>query len=134
MLSEIYIYRQAFSLSLYANTERVKFWKQNDALSPAVIWANKILIFFSQQKIFKAGDTNQDGQLDFEEFMQYLKEHEKKMKLAFKSLDKNNDGIPWFILNIVWRNCIKSNATSICLNWNKKLWIWNLYLFSLIWS
>ncbi|RMC08418.1 hypothetical protein DUI87_14662 [Hirundo rustica rustica] len=43
-------------------------------------------------KIFKAGDTNQDGQLDFEEFMQYLKEHEKKMKLAFKSLDKNNDG------------------------------------------
>uniref|UniRef100_A0A6I8NUT2 Solute carrier family 25 member 24 n=1 Tax=Ornithorhynchus anatinus TaxID=9258 RepID=A0A6I8NUT2_ORNAN len=43
-------------------------------------------------KIFKAGDTNQDGQLDFEEFTKYLKDHEKKMKLAFKSLDKNNDG------------------------------------------
>lgn len=51
---------------------------------------------FSQQKIFKAGDTNQDGQLDFEEFMQYLKDHEKKMKLAFKSLDKNNDGMLLF--------------------------------------
>ncbi|XP_038601209.1 calcium-binding mitochondrial carrier protein SCaMC-1 [Tachyglossus aculeatus] len=46
----------------------------------------------AEEKIFKAGDTNQDGQLDFEEFTKYLKDHEKKMKLAFKSLDKNNDG------------------------------------------
>ncbi|OBS65331.1 hypothetical protein A6R68_06154, partial [Neotoma lepida] len=44
------------------------------------------------QKIFVAGDVNKDGKLDFEEFMKYLKDHEKKMKLAFKSLDKNNDG------------------------------------------
>ncbi|XP_030061362.1 mitochondrial adenyl nucleotide antiporter SLC25A24 [Microcaecilia unicolor] len=44
------------------------------------------------QKIVKAGDTNRDGQLDFNEFMRYLEEHEKKMKIAFKSLDKNNDG------------------------------------------
>ncbi|KAF7243432.1 Calcium-binding mitochondrial carrier protein SCaMC-1 [Varanus komodoensis] len=47
----------------------------------------------AEKKIFKAGDTNQDGRLDFEEFTHYLKDHEKKMKLAFKSLDKNNDGI-----------------------------------------
>uniref|UniRef100_A0A5F8GGZ3 Solute carrier family 25 member 24 n=1 Tax=Monodelphis domestica TaxID=13616 RepID=A0A5F8GGZ3_MONDO len=43
-------------------------------------------------KIFRAGDTNRDDQLDFEEFTKYLRDHEKKMKLAFKSLDKNNDG------------------------------------------
>ncbi|MBV96159.1 Calcium-binding mitochondrial carrier protein SCaMC-1, partial [Eschrichtius robustus] len=43
-------------------------------------------------KIFTTGDVNKDGKLDFEEFMKYLKDHEKQMKLAFKSLDKNNDG------------------------------------------
>uniref|UniRef100_A0A8C0KDF6 Calcium-binding mitochondrial carrier protein SCaMC-1-like n=1 Tax=Canis lupus dingo TaxID=286419 RepID=A0A8C0KDF6_CANLU len=43
--------------------------------------------------IFKAGNTNDDSGLDFGEFMQYLKDHEKKMRLAFNSLDKNNDGI-----------------------------------------
>ncbi|KAM8950780.1 mitochondrial adenyl nucleotide antiporter SLC25A24 isoform 4-T4 [Lycaon pictus] len=44
-------------------------------------------------EIFKAGNTNDDSGLDFGEFMQYLKDHEKKMRLAFNSLDKNNDGI-----------------------------------------
>ncbi|XP_012503960.1 PREDICTED: calcium-binding mitochondrial carrier protein SCaMC-1 [Propithecus coquereli] len=46
----------------------------------------------AEEKIFTTGDINKDGKLDFEEFMKYLKDHEKKMKLAFKSLDKNNDG------------------------------------------
>ncbi|XP_035582950.1 calcium-binding mitochondrial carrier protein SCaMC-1-like [Zalophus californianus] len=45
------------------------------------------------QDIFKAGDTNEDSRLDFGEFLQYLKDHEKKMRLAFNSLDKNSDGI-----------------------------------------
>nr|XP_057922689.1 mitochondrial adenyl nucleotide antiporter SLC25A24-like isoform X2 [Doryrhamphus excisus]XP_057922690.1 mitochondrial adenyl nucleotide antiporter SLC25A24-like isoform X2 [Doryrhamphus excisus] len=38
------------------------------------------------------GDQNKDGSLDFQEFAKYLKEHEKKLLLTFKSLDKNNDG------------------------------------------
>ncbi|XP_072287689.1 mitochondrial adenyl nucleotide antiporter SLC25A25 isoform X3 [Pyxicephalus adspersus] len=45
-----------------------------------------------QQKIVKAGDKDQDGQLDFEEFVHYLRDHEKKLRLVFRSLDKKNDG------------------------------------------
>ncbi|TNM88192.1 mitochondrial adenyl nucleotide antiporter SLC25A24 [Takifugu flavidus] len=44
------------------------------------------------QKIISSGDKDEDEGLDFSEFSQYLKEHEKKLKLTFKSLDKNNDG------------------------------------------
>ncbi|XP_066498067.1 calcium-binding mitochondrial carrier protein SCaMC-3b [Hoplias malabaricus] len=40
----------------------------------------------------RVSDTNQDGQLDFEEFTQYLRTHEKELRLIFRSLDRNNDG------------------------------------------
>ncbi|XP_034038364.1 calcium-binding mitochondrial carrier protein SCaMC-1-like [Thalassophryne amazonica] len=44
------------------------------------------------QKIVFSGDKDKDGKLDFNEFTKYLKEHEKKLLLTFKSLDRNNDG------------------------------------------
>ncbi|KAF0878792.1 SCMC2 protein, partial [Crocuta crocuta] len=44
------------------------------------------------RKIVQAGDKDLDGQLDFEEFVHYLQDHEKKLRLVFKSLDKKNDG------------------------------------------
>uniref|UniRef100_A0A667XB27 Solute carrier family 25 member 24 n=1 Tax=Myripristis murdjan TaxID=586833 RepID=A0A667XB27_9TELE len=44
------------------------------------------------KKIVSSGDKDQDDGLDFNEFSKYLKEHEKKLRLTFKSLDKNNDG------------------------------------------
>ncbi|XP_029939428.1 mitochondrial adenyl nucleotide antiporter SLC25A24 [Salarias fasciatus] len=44
------------------------------------------------QKIVSSGDQDKDDGLDFNEFSKYLKEHEKKLRLTFKSLDKNNDG------------------------------------------
>lgn len=56
---------------------------------------NEDLSFFSSllyQKIVSSGDSDKDEQLDFVEFSNYLQEHEKKLNLTFKSLDKNNDG------------------------------------------
>ncbi|XP_036952816.1 calcium-binding mitochondrial carrier protein SCaMC-3-like isoform X1 [Acanthopagrus latus] len=46
----------------------------------------------SLERMVKAGDTNQDGVLDFEEFTQYLRAHEKQLKIMFRNLDRNNDG------------------------------------------
>uniref|UniRef100_A0A7N8YFG8 Solute carrier family 25 member 23a n=1 Tax=Mastacembelus armatus TaxID=205130 RepID=A0A7N8YFG8_9TELE len=46
----------------------------------------------SLERIVETGDTNHDGVLDFEEFTQYLRTHEKQLKLMFSSLDRNNDG------------------------------------------
>lgn len=40
----------------------------------------------------KVGDKDLDGQLDFKEFVHYLSDHEKKLRLVFKSLDRKNDG------------------------------------------
>lgn len=51
-----------------------------------------LLFLLLLQKIVKAGDKDLDGQLDFEEFVHYLRDHEKKLRLVFKSLDKKNDG------------------------------------------
>uniref|UniRef100_A0A8C9R123 Solute carrier family 25 member 24 n=1 Tax=Scleropages formosus TaxID=113540 RepID=A0A8C9R123_SCLFO len=50
------------------------------------------IAFGSVEKIVSSGDTDKDEGLSFAEFSKYLKEHEKKLRLTFKSLDKNNDG------------------------------------------
>ncbi|XP_014902345.1 calcium-binding mitochondrial carrier protein SCaMC-2-B isoform X1 [Poecilia latipinna] len=44
------------------------------------------------RRMVTAGDKDLDGQLDFQEFVQYLRDHEKKLRLVFKSLDRKNDG------------------------------------------
>ncbi|MED6288388.1 hypothetical protein CHARACLAT_026037 [Characodon lateralis] len=44
------------------------------------------------QKIVSSGDRDHDDRLDFKEFTKYLKDHEKKLRLTFKNLDKNKDG------------------------------------------
>ncbi|XP_071821145.1 calcium-binding mitochondrial carrier protein SCaMC-2-like isoform X2 [Apostichopus japonicus] len=44
------------------------------------------------QKFMKKSDQNEDGHVDFAEFVQYVLEHEKKLKLVFKNIDRNKDG------------------------------------------
>ncbi|KAG9269968.1 calcium-binding mitochondrial carrier protein SCaMC-2-A [Astyanax mexicanus] len=45
-----------------------------------------------RKKILKTEEQDKNGQLDFEEFVHYLQDHEKDLKLVFKSLDKKNAG------------------------------------------
>ncbi|XP_038063947.1 calcium-binding mitochondrial carrier protein SCaMC-2-like isoform X2 [Patiria miniata] len=44
------------------------------------------------QKFMSKSDRNKDGHLDFAEFVQYVTEHEKQLKLVFKHIDHNQDG------------------------------------------
>ncbi|KAM7372514.1 hypothetical protein PAMP_009678 [Pampus punctatissimus] len=44
------------------------------------------------EEIVLESDINNDGLLDFSEFSQYLRAHEKRLRLMFHNLDRNNDG------------------------------------------
>ena len=37
-------------------------------------------------------DKDDNLEMDFAEFIQYMQEHERKLRLAFSDLDKNKDG------------------------------------------
>ncbi|XP_002733070.1 calcium-binding mitochondrial carrier protein SCaMC-2-like isoform X2 [Saccoglossus kowalevskii] len=44
------------------------------------------------QRIITKADKNKDGHMDLSEFVQYLAEHEKNLKLQFRNVDKDQDG------------------------------------------
>ena len=43
-------------------------------------------------------DRDQDGKIDFSEFVRYIEEHEQKLKLHFRKIDTNQDG-RWPLFN-----------------------------------
>ncbi|KAI1900672.1 hypothetical protein AGOR_G00052320 [Albula goreensis] len=45
-----------------------------------------------RKKTLNAESKDQDGQLDFEELVHYLRSHEKKLRLVFKSVDEKDKG------------------------------------------
>ncbi len=51
------------------------------------------LISICFQKIMEKADQNQNLEMDFAEFAQYMQDHETKLKLAFSHLDRNKDGM-----------------------------------------
>ncbi|XP_014788605.1 calcium-binding mitochondrial carrier protein SCaMC-2 [Octopus bimaculoides] len=44
------------------------------------------------QRFFEKTDVSKDGQVNFAEFVQYVAEHEKKLRLFFRNIDTNQDG------------------------------------------
>ena len=62
--------------------------------------------FLPIQAVVALGDTNEDGLLDFSEFVKYCSEHEKKLWLVFQRLDVNKDGkdceIPYYVVSTMW--------------------------------
>lgn len=83
--------KQAFLCYAAPNwqTPAVAVWGAGINSKTCAAW---LKLCVSLQKIISSGDQDKNEGLDFNEFSKYLKEHEKKLKLTFKSLDKNNDG------------------------------------------
>jgi len=65
---------------------------QSDTASGTALY-----FFFTQkkfyfQKFLERSDQNKSGDVSIAEFIHYVKEHEKNLRLQFSHLDKNKDG------------------------------------------
>uniref|UniRef100_A0A3P8N8G5 EF-hand domain-containing protein n=1 Tax=Astatotilapia calliptera TaxID=8154 RepID=A0A3P8N8G5_ASTCA len=80
----------------------VEYFESNGLPSELKSLFNKLSVFLPSQefsayqrwrkKTLKREENNSDGQLDFEEFVHYLQDYEKDLKLVVKSLDRKNAG------------------------------------------
>jgi solute carrier family 25 phosphate transporter 23/24/25/41 len=68
------------------------------------------LPFLFPQKILEQYDHDQDGIVNFEDFVSYVQEHEVQLKLSFEKLDHNKDGksggfdiLLWFKFSFIAR-------------------------------
>jgi solute carrier family 25 phosphate transporter 23/24/25/41 len=50
------------------------------------------MYYFILQKFLEKSDSNKSGDISLAEFIHYVKEHEKNLRLSFSHIDKNKDG------------------------------------------
>lgn len=53
---------------------------------------NKLANISLFQKFLQESDTDKSGDISLADFLHYVREHEKKLRLHFSDLDKNKDG------------------------------------------
>uniref|UniRef100_A0A087Y5V8 EF-hand domain-containing protein n=1 Tax=Poecilia formosa TaxID=48698 RepID=A0A087Y5V8_POEFO len=80
----------------------VEYFESNGLPSELKSLFNKLSVFLPSQefstyqkwrkKTLKSEEKDADGQLDFEEFVHYMQDYEKDLKLVVKSLDRKNAG------------------------------------------
>lgn len=49
-------------------------------------------LFCCVQKFIQQSDQNQSGDVNLAEFINYVREHEKKLRLVFANIDSDRDG------------------------------------------
>lgn len=52
---------------------------------------------FTSKKFLELSDATKSGSITLAEFIHYVKEHEKSLRLSFSNIDKNKDGKQFFI-------------------------------------
>ena len=77
-----------------------------------LIYATITLISSSlYQDILVKADLDENAEIDFSEFVQYMIQHERELRLVFQEIDKNKDGkfvmtiflvLPWLPLVLLW--------------------------------
>jgi len=66
------------------------------SLQKTLLQVQLCVFFYSKefyfQKFLERSDQNKSGDISIAEFIHYVKEHEKNLRLQFSHLDKNKDG------------------------------------------
>ncbi|XP_063712476.1 mitochondrial adenyl nucleotide antiporter SLC25A25-like isoform X2 [Symsagittifera roscoffensis] len=84
-LNRVANYRQVCS-----NCFVFTFWDLNRRISEYLKFLN--YKSYSLEKLIESADLNKDKEVDFPEFLKYVCEHQKKLRLVFQHLDANQDG------------------------------------------
>jgi len=71
------------------------------------------------QAVLSKADTDKSSDISFAEFVEYMREHERKLRLAFSDLDHNKDGnsvlLSFFAnMNILVTSLLYDATSTLC--------------------